>query len=302
MVETAAALAMNPRYRRFALVAVLLAAVVGVGVATLAGQPADPRERLDRARDLVFAKKPEAALREVRRALAELGEDGDKDLREKALARAAQITDLHLSDAHLNEALGYYRQLFTEFRESPAAFDAGLRMGEILRQRLHDDVHAEQQYVAVVDAFPAQPGVERLLVRAAAIALENHRYEATRTSAQRVLDRYPDSELGADAQDLVAQSYHLEGKLTEATGAYELLAERWPRTPAAARALFEAGNCLAAQSDYGHAIARYIEALPEHPDPMQVQKSLERARKHFSAFRAMAPGSKAYAFAKAPGR
>lgn len=302
MVPSAAAFAMDPRTRRVAVGAVLLAAVLGIGFFSLAGRADDPAEALARARDLVFDRRPEAALKEVRRALAMLADDGDPTLRQKALARAAQITDLHLSDAHLGEALGYYKQLIQEFPASPAAFDAGIRVGEILKQRLHDDLHAEQQYVAVVDAFPRQAGVERLLLRAGQVALDSRRYDAARTVASRLIVDYPDSELGAEAQTLLARAFQLEGRLPEATRAFEALAERWPRSEAASRALYEAGNCLAEQGDFGHAIARYIESLPEHPDPMLVQKSLERARRHFSALRSMKPGSKAYAFARPGGR
>ena len=298
MGPNAAAQLWSPRSRRLVVGAVLLAAAAGVAIASVAGRTTDPAERLAQARDLVFAGRPRAAMRQTLRALADLGDDGNLALREEALARAAQIADFHLSDAHIPEALGYYQKLVRLSPRSPAAFDAGQRIAEILHQRLHDNLHAEAQELAVVEGFPHQAGVERLLVKAARLALAGRRYEAARSDAGRLLSAYPTSPFAPDAQLVVGQAFQLEGRLHEATQAFDALSDRWPGTPIAARALYQAGNCLADEADYGHAIARYIEALPDHPDPTEVQESLDRARRHFTALSEMKPGSHAYAFAR----
>jgi TolA-binding protein len=296
MFDSAAALVLDPRVRRAAVAAVVAAGLVGVVVGTVTGRPGDPAEVLARARDLMVEHRPEAALKETRRALAMLGRDGDPELHAKALARAAQIADLHMPDAHLPEAIGYYRELIQAHPESDAAFDAGLRLAELLRQRLHDDLHAEEQFVQVVDAFPHQAGVERLLLRAGRIALDNRRYRNARTYAGRLLEQYPGSDHAPEAQTLVGQAWRLEGLQKEAAQAFMAVPDRWPGTEASARALALAGDCLADQGDFGHAIARYIESLPRHPDPIQVQRSLDRARRHFTAQRDLAPGDKSFAF------
>jgi TolA-binding protein len=296
MFDSAAALVLDHRVRRAAVPAVVAACVIGVVLATLTGRQGDPAEALARARDLMVEHRPEAALKETRRALALLGRDGDPDLHAKALARAAQIADLHMPDAHLPEAIGYYRELIRSHPESDAAFEAGLRLAELLRQRLHDDLHAEEQFVQVVDAFPHQAGVERLLLRAGRIALDNRRHPNARAYATRLLERYPESDHAPEAQALVGQAYRLEGLQKEAAQALLAVADRWPGTEASARALALAGDCLADQGDFGHAIARYIESLPRHPDPMQVQRSLDRARRHFSAQRNLEAGVRSFAF------
>lgn len=293
---TRAEIAQQLRPRRLAAACVGLAFAAAIGTTLVTAGPADPAFHLEQARDLTFQKNPEAALRSVRKALAELGDDGDPALRLKALARGAQIVDFHLGEQRAPEALAFYRRIVREFPSSPEAFDAGVRVAELLRQRFHDDARAEEQFVSVVDAFPTQPGVERLLLRAARVALENRKYERARTSALRILKEYPESELAHDAQYLLGTAFHLEGKHVEATKAFEEVAARWPGTAEAARALADAGNCLAEQGDLGLALARYIEALPEHPDPLAVQKSLERVRRRFTAEREMKPGSKAVAF------
>lgn len=296
MFDNAFALALDPRVRRWSAPAVVLAAVVGVGLATLTGGPEDPAETLEKARDLMVEHRPEAALKQTRRALAMLGTAGDPELRLKALARAAQIADLHMPDAYLPEAMGYYRDVVQQFPATDAAFEAGIRLGEILKQRLHDDLHAEEQFAQVVEAFPNQPGVERYLIRAGQIALDARRYVPAREHARKLLERYPQSELGPEAQAMIGRSFQLEGRLKDATTAFETLADRWPETEQAARALAMAGDCHFETGDYGRALARYIASLARHPDPMLVQKSLERARRRFSAQRELEPGSKTFAF------
>ncbi len=293
----AAAIAANKRVRRLVAGVALFAVMFGLGMGSLATGKPDPAGRLDRARDLAFARQPEAAMREVRRALAELGDDGDRDLRLRALARAAQITDAQLGESRANDALGYYRRIIAEYPKTPEAYDAGVRVSEIL-QRMGSDLHAEQQLVAVVNAFPKQAGVERLLLRACRMAQDNRRYEEANAYATRLLKEYGQSELAPEAQSAIGSALHLEGKHGDAIQAYQVVADRWPRTAEAARALLEEGNCLAETGDLSHAIARYIEALPDHPDPISVQRTLERVRRRFTAQRMLATGSKAVAFGR----
>ncbi len=286
------------RTRRLAFSAVGVAAALGVAIAWFAGRPVGPAKRLALARRLVLAGRPDAALAEARRALASLDDRGDPALRLKALAATAQIADFHLSRAYLPEALRYYQQIVRLGPGTAAAYHAGVRIAQILHERMHDDVHAEAQYLAVVDAFPHRPGIDRLVLQAAEIALDSRRTEAARADAARLVAQYPTSPRAPDAQIIVGQSFELEGRLQDATKAFSAVGERWPGTPAAARALYQKGTCLADQGDYGDAIASYIQALPTYPDPIVVQQSLARARRHFTAEIAIQPGSHAYAFAR----
>lgn len=272
---------------------VLGAVVLGVGLSWLLVGQNTAEGRLERARNLTFDGRPEAALREVKRVLAAVGDaEGPSPVLREALSRAAQITDYHLSGRAL-DAVVYYGRLVEQFPGTPEAFDAGVRVAEIYAQRLGQTQKAERQFAAVVDAHRTQPGVERLLVRAARLAADGGRYEAAIDHAQRLLDEYTDSDLAPEAQSLVGTALHLAGRHADAVKAFQAVAERWPRTEAAARALFEAGNCLAEGADYAHAIARYLESLPDHPEPMLVQRSLERVRRHFAAERAIQFGRQA---------
>ena len=280
-----------------ALVAVL-AVVGGVAFGHAAGSPADPAARFDEARQLVFDRQPAKALNLLRRGLAELGHGdagaADPELARKMLVLAARTADFHLENG-VAEALELYRSLFHDFPGTPEAYDAGVRIGEILTQRLGDAVHAEAQYVATVDAFPHQQGAEALLVRAARLAIDGRRYVEARAYAERLARDFSDSERVMEALSLVGVSHHLEGDHAKATQAFEAAAARAPNTPEGARALADAGNCLAEQGDFGRAIARYIDALPDHPDPGAVQHELERVRRKFSATRNVELG-KAVAF------
>lgn len=293
----AAGTAKNRAWRRairVGLFALAGALVVSVVVAFLVSRPVDPAARLETARDLVVARKPEEAMKQLRRALAEV--EPNHPLRLRILQRAAQVTDLHLGQHFSSEAMGYFRTIISDYPSTPEAFDAGVRIAEILKQRHDASDLAEKQYLAVAAAHPNQVGVESLLLRAARLALEQRRYVDARAHAGRILARYPHSELAPEAQFLVGNTLQLEGKDLEAAEAYEAIAERWPRTVIASRALFEAGNCRNRLADYNQAIARYIEALPEHPEPMQIQRNLERVRRKLDDLRALPTGSREYAF------
>jgi TolA-binding protein len=299
-MKRAIAFASKLRSVRVIVVLVCVAAALGSLIGWASGPVVNPLARLELARDLAFDHKPEDALRQVRRALAEIEPIGERSLRLKALTRAAQITDTQLGEAHANEALAWYRQIIKDFPTTPEAFDAGVRVAEILHLHFSDDLHSEQQLRAVVDAFPRQPGVERLLLRAARSAAEGQRYEDAKADATRLLKQYGKSEMAGEAQSLLGEVLHLEGRHAEAAQAYEQVAVRWPGTALAARALEGEGSCLAELGDLSRAMGKYIEALADHPDPMSVQRSLERVRKRFSAMRAVEPGSKAYAFENRP--
>lgn len=284
------------RVARIAGALVLAAIVIGAMGGRLTNSAPNPGARLEKARDLAYDHKPEAALKQVRRALAELGPEDDSALKLQALTRAAQITDMQLGSSRANEALGWYREIVKQFPRSPEAYDSGVRIAELLHLRFADDLHAEQQLLSVVAAFPKQAGVERLLIRAARLAMESRRYDEARSDVERLLKEYASSELSGEARSLVGEVLHLQGHHSEAAQAYELVATTVPGTELAARALEEEGNCLAEMGDFSHAMGKYIEALPDHPSPLSVQRSLERVRRRFSALRAVEPGSKAYAF------
>jgi TolA-binding protein len=295
-MKRAKAIASSRNVRRWFPPVAVAGLAIGVFGGWHTGRDIEPAMRLERARDLAFDRKPEQALTQVRLALAELGPDGDKALRLQALTRAAQITDVQMGASHANEALAWYRQIVRDFPRTHDAYDAGVRIADILHLRLGDDVHAEQQLVSVVDAFPREPGVERLLLRAAHSAEDARRFANAETDATRLLKEYPASEKAPEAQSLLGEVLHMEGHHADAVQAYQTVVERWPRTEIAARALEEEGNCLAELGEFGKAMEKYIAALPDHPDPMSVQRSIERVRRHFAALHDVEAGSKAYAF------
>ncbi len=244
---------------------------------------------------LALEHKPEKALRELRRGLAMLPDDDRSEVRQRILMRAAQLTEMHLSDVHLPEALRYYRTVAEEYRGLPAAYEAGVRIAELLRNRLHDTVHAEEQFLAVAEAFRNQPGIELMLLKAGEAAVDGERLDAARRHAQGLLDGHPDSRLVPEALAMLADVNRRAGHLTEAVDQFLTLSQRLAGTPEGARALARAGDCLAEQGDFAHAIARYIESLPLHPDPMAVQRSLDRARKRFQLMRPSPAAVRAWA-------
>jgi TolA-binding protein len=289
---------LRPSTRRWLLGGLFAAVALPVLVVELWLRPPSPDTLLESARTLLVQRKPDAALKEIRKALAGLGDDGDRKIRQKAMVLRAEIADHHLSDAHIPEAIAAYREVAEAFPDSEVAWSAGRRTADILRQRLRDNVHAEEQYRHVAVTFPDHGGVDELWMLAAQCAMDDRRFAAAREDAKRLVDDYPASDHAAEAQNLLARSFKLEGKLVEATAAFLAVADRWPGTEYGARALHEAGDCLTEQHDYVGAVGRYLAALANHPDPGLVQKSLERARRKLAEERPPVLGSKAYAFAR----
>src|SRR5205085_3721832 len=98
-----------------------------------------PVERIERARDAVFNKRPQQALKEYRLAQDSLeGDDSpvSRPLLPRALLGQAEVYYLELRD--VRQAVPLYRELIAKAPESDEALHAHIALAEILRAHYRD--------------------------------------------------------------------------------------------------------------------------------------------------------------------
>ena len=101
---------------------------------------------------------------------------------------------------------------------------------------------------------------------------------AAREGFQQLLTQYPQSDLAADAQYYVAETYAAERQPAAADSAYRLVPERWPNAPRAATALYKLGLSLQRQGRRAEARAALEEVVRRYPRSDEANLARERVR------------------------
>src|SRR5438128_5628171 len=119
-----------------------------------------PARRLEQARDLALSGHARAAFLEAKAVLFSMGSGRDPStdaVRRGALKLAGDLCALHLDDARC--AAREYRELVKRFPDSPEAFEARARLGD-LDLRLGDLKAAIEAFRDQVAAAPDRPGAD----------------------------------------------------------------------------------------------------------------------------------------------
>ncbi len=268
-----------------ALGLVAVAVVVGFAAGgSLGGCGSDGQDRILRAREAVYAKKPDQALKEYRLALdiveRQLERDGDapelKSLQARALKGAADVYYLELRD--FRRAAEVYEELIRLCPEAPEALEGRVQLADILRVHFGDARGAIGALTAAVERG-AENRAE-LSYRVAKLYFELGDFEQARLEARRVGERDPQAPEADDAALLEAQALAaMEGKGEDAQAALRSLVERFADSPLVPYALFELGKLRAEAGDREGAIEEWVRALERHPDPQMVQDNIARVRR-----------------------
>ena len=271
----------------------LIAALASAGCETT------PQEHLQRARDRVFEKRPEDALREYRLALDLVERDSSAEgavLRARVLKGAGDVYYLELRD--FRRAVEVYQELIRACPEAPETLQARIQLAEILHAHFRDLRGAISALIGAIDRNA--PESAELSYRVAKLYFELGDYQQAALEARKLQTRYETSPLVDDAILLEAQALALmEGRASESIRAFELLAQRFPDSPLAPIALYEMGKVRAEMGDREEAIALWVKALGRHPDPAQVQASISHVRKQISERTPVAIGNEEQAFDRA---
>jgi len=101
---------------------------------------------------------------------------------------------------------------------------------------------------------------------------------AARSALLDLLKRYPDSELAADAQFLVAESYAAEGTTAKADTAYAVVVSKYAESPRAPTALYKRGVMAQTARRTTTAKRLYNELIQKYPSSDEAELARERLR------------------------
>jgi TolA-binding protein len=155
---------------------------------------------------------------------------------------------LRQDGAEIDRVVGYYRapefmkqvEDYLAGRNTLAAYaamepDSGSDAGYVYRlgeryymHGLYDEARTRYEKVVAMDPKNASGQVDDALYYLARMSRKNKDYVADRRYAQRIIDRYPDSDSYKAAILEVAGAFRREGKLAEARAIYVDYAKRFP--------------------------------------------------------------------------
>jgi tol-pal system protein YbgF len=101
---------------------------------------------------------------------------------------------------------------------------------------------------------------------------------AARAALSDLLTRYPDSELAADAQFIIAESYAAEGTTAAADSAYATVVSKYEDSPRAPTALYKRGVMAQTARRTTTAKRLYNELIKKYPSSDEAELARERLR------------------------
>ena len=101
---------------------------------------------------------------------------------------------------------------------------------------------------------------------------------AARAALSDLLKRYPDSELAADAQFLIAEAYAADRSVARADTAYAAVVSQYPDSPRAPTALYKRGVMAQTARRTTTAKRLYNELIQKYPSSDEAELARERLR------------------------
>ena len=279
---------------RLLLAPVLLWALASTGCAE------DATARIRRARNAVFEKQPERALKEYRLALDLIERDDSaeaKVLQARALKGAADVYYLEVRD--FRRAAEVYQELLRSCPEAPESLQARIQLADLLQVHFHDLRGAITALTGAIDRNA--PESAELTYRVAKLYFELGDYQQASLESRRVQERYETSPYVDDAALLEAQSVGMmEGRAADAFRLLQGVVNTHPESELVPHALYELGKVKAEQGEREAAIDLWVRALERHPDPQLVQNSIARVRRQIAERTPAGVGNRTLALQRGP--
>jgi tol-pal system protein YbgF len=244
-------------------------------------------------------------------ALDEVRDDVSATRAEAAVAdsvRALQLVQVLTTLRDVTDSISSLSQRITRVRAETQADVRGMResVSQILEvtgqseARLKElrsqiDSRLRQTAPASPPPAPAAPGGDTVQTPASAAPAEDvptaedlYRIgrdqftrggnSAARSALSDLLKRYPDSELAADAQFLIAESYAAEGTTAKADSAYATVVSKYADSPRAPTALYKRGVMAQTARRTTTAKRLYNELIQKYPSSDEAELARERLR------------------------
>ena len=252
-------------------------------LAVLASCGASIEDGMDTANDLLYQKQyveSERLYRKLLRRLEDRGshlsEDEEAD-RLSVLDRLGKLNALYLHD--YDAAIRFYRQLVKYYPKTDQALAAMSTIADLQQYKLGNIPLAIDYYQEIVREFPDAPEAQHARLKIANAYFQLKNYDQARHEAEALIARAPSTPEAAQAQFEIANSLYLQQRYAEAVASYEHLLAAQPERELTALVLFELGNCFQETGELARALAYYYACLLDHPDPLLVQRKIQRVRK-----------------------
>lgn len=256
--------------------------IAALGASLLLACGTDIQSGIDSANDLLYRKEYIQAERLLRKLLKRIEDQGDLDEDEEqqrlwVLDRLGATNALYLHN--YAQAIADYGQLVRLYPKTDQALTARAAVADIYQHKLGDVETAIDEYQKLVLEFPnrAETRWAQLQIAQSYFHLKN--YDQARAEAQALTKRWPDSPEAAQARFQIANSYYLQERYTDAVETYESILKGKPDDQLKALVLFELGNCYQELGQGDKALAYLYASLPDHPNPMLVQRKITRIRR-----------------------
>jgi len=193
------------------------------------------------------------------------------------LNRLGRVNTLYLRNDE--QAIKDYSQLIGEFPTTNEALAAQLTIADLYLSRLEKVDEALDIYQNVVRAHPNHPETRDAQLHIAQIYFKRQNFPQVHTEIDALLRRWPRSEEAIQAEMILASSFILEDRFSEAIAIYErLLLNAEEGDSFKAIILFEIANCFQELENYDLALKNLYEALSNHSNPLLVQEAIRRVR------------------------
>lgn len=210
------------------------------------------------------------------REMARSDDPEAKHWQAKALFQIGRIDHLYLDQPH--RAISQLRKALKLYPQAPFAFDARREIADILYDRIMDYRTSAMEYERLVHDFSSHEGIDAFQYRVAQSYFLVRDFDQARTEARLLLTKWPDARFAQEARLLIANSYYLQNRFTDAIKAHRELLDSNPDVPIRARSLFELGICYQDLGEKQKAEEAFIAALKDHPRPDLVQMQLAALR------------------------
>ncbi|MDO8502885.1 MAG: tol-pal system protein YbgF [Gemmatimonadaceae bacterium] len=220
--------------------------------------------------------------------------------------RAMQLVQILSTLRAVNDSIASLNSRLTRLRAETQADVRSMRqeVNQILEvsgrseQRLKElrsqvDSRIRQTPPSTAPAAPTAPPTDTVAVPAAPVddapaAEELYRIgrdqltrggnSAARAAFMDLLKRYPDSELAADAQFLLAESYAADGTNAAADAAYAIVVSKYAESPRAPTALYKRGVLAQTARRTTAAKRLYNDLIQRYPSSDEAELARERLR------------------------